>query len=146
MMKSYSKTVQSYTIYVNSFNSTEVKLLLIKVKSLHNASSHLKEIVRTFDPQGNQNDAHEFLTFLLDKLNEEASKMNFNIKLSNKVIRKEVDTNADEGEWEEVLYFLNKVKKGGKRMKLENNLKEFKLTLIGDVFQGIMKIETETKG
>ena len=112
MMKSYSKTVQSFTIYVNSFNSTEVKLLLIKVKSLHNASNHLKEIVRTFDPQGNQNDAHEFLTFLLDKLNEEASKMNFNIKLSNKVVRKEVDTNADEGEWEEVLYLLNKVKKG----------------------------------
>jgi hypothetical protein len=31
-------------------------------------------------------------------------------------------------------------------MKLGNNLKEFKLTLVGDTFQGILKIETETKG
>lgn len=43
-------------------------------------------------------------------------------------------------------YYYKKVKKGGKRMKLANNLNEFKLNMIVDVFQGIMKIETETKG
>jgi len=45
----------------------------------------------------------------------------------------------DDGEWEEV-------KKGGKRMKLVNNMNGFKLTPIGDIFRGTLKIETETKG
>ena len=110
----------------------------------------MKEIVKKFDPQCIQNDAHEFLTFLLDNVNEEYSKINLNEKKNSEIVKKikdeDDDKDVDDG-WEEVnSYYKKKVKKGGKRMKLANNLCDFKLTSIGKVFQGVLKIETETKG
>jgi len=39
-----------------------------------------------------------------------------------------------------------KLKKGGKRMKLTNDLSKFNLTLFSELFQGVLKIETEVKG
>jgi hypothetical protein len=88
------------------------------VKSVYQASQHLKEIVKRFDPLGEQNDAHEFLTFLLDKVNEEAVKVNLENKSdSNEKTSKKKDKDKDEdedGEWEEVNYLLFRLKKEGR--------------------------------
>ncbi len=74
------------------------------MKSVYQASQHLKEIVKRFDPLGEQNDAHEFLTFLLDKVNEDAVKVNLEHKsdCSEKASKKK----DEDGEWEEVYYHL----------------------------------------
>lgn len=45
----------------------------------------------------------------------------------------------DNDGWEEV-------KKGGNRMKMENNIKSFDISIIGNIFQGILKHDLETKG
>ena len=69
----------------------------------------MKEIVKRFDPQGEQNDAHEFLTFLLDKVNEDAVKVNLENKSNHN--EKESKKTDYEGEWEEVNYILVRLKK-----------------------------------
>jgi len=89
-----------------------------------------------FDSSGEQNDAHEFLVFVLDKLNDEILKMSkyLNVDLN---INKKIQT--EETEWEEV-------KKGGKRMKQVNSVDSFQISIIGNIFQGILKHELESKG
>jgi len=54
----------------------------------------MKDIVNIFDPQRNQNDVHEFLIFILDKLNQEAG------KIKKKVDKTTIETPTEE--WEEV--------------------------------------------
>ena len=118
-----------------------------KSKNTSLASNYLKEIVNKFDSSGNQNDAHEFLVFLLDKLNNELLnienkyKINNNINLEKNNIKEEPKEfqNEDEGEWEEV-------KKGGKTMKQTNSIKNFKTSILGEVFQGILKQDIIQKG
>jgi len=57
----------------------------------------MKEIINIFDPQRLQNDVHEFLIFVLDRLNEEAAKVKSKID--------KVNTNKEVEEWEEVYKF-----------------------------------------
>jgi hypothetical protein len=63
------------------------------------------------------------------------------LKLSNIVTIEEqnIESKNDETEWEEV-------KKGGKRMKQVNTTESFKTSIIGKIFQGILKHEIELKG
>ena len=122
-----------------------------KSKNTYLASNYLKEIVYKFDSSGSQNDAHEFLVFLLDRLNIELLNIENKYKIINdtndlnniskdniKVDEKKI-SNEDEGEWEEV-------KKGGKTMKQTNSIKNFKTSILGEVFQGILKQDIIQKG
>ena len=122
-----------------------------KSKNTSLASNYLKEIVYKFDSSGSQNDAHEFLVFLLDRLNIELLIIENKYKIINdtndlnniskdniKVDEKKI-SNDDEGEWEEV-------KKGGKTMKQTNSIKNFKTSILGEVFQGILKQDIIQKG
>ena len=122
-----------------------------KSKNTSLASNYLKEIVYKFDSSGSQNDAHEFLVFLLDRLNIELLNIENKYKIINdtndlnniskdniKVEEKKI-SNDDEGEWEEV-------KKGGKTMKQTNSIKNFKTSILGEVFQGILKQDIIQKG
>jgi ubiquitin C-terminal hydrolase len=122
-----------------------------KSKNTSLASNYLKEIVYKFDSSGSQNDAHEFLVFLLDRLNIELLNIENKYKIINdtndlnniskdniKVDEKKI-SNDDEGEWEEV-------KKGGKTMKQTNSIKNFKTSILGEVFQGILKQDIIQKG
>jgi len=88
-----------------------------------------------FDSSGDQNDAHEFLVFIFDKLNEEILKLCTSHNFYDDINR----TKDDETEWEEV-------KKGGKRMKQVNTVNSFKTSIIGQLFQGVLKHELEAKG
>jgi ubiquitin C-terminal hydrolase len=89
-----------------------------------------------FDSSGEQNDAHEFLVFIFDKLNDEILKISNYLKVDFN-INKNIKT--EETEWEEV-------KKGGKRMKQVNTVNSFQISIIGNIFQGILKHELESKG
>jgi ubiquitin C-terminal hydrolase len=89
-----------------------------------------------FDSSGEQNDAHEFLVFIFDRLNDEILKLSQIVKIEEEEIKKDKN---DETEWEEV-------KKGGKRMKQVNTLDSFKTSIIGRIFQGSLKHELESKG
>ena len=122
-----------------------------KSKNTSLASNYLKEIVYKFDSSGSQNDAHEFLVFLLDRLNIELLNIENKYKIINdtndlnniskdniKVDEKKI-SNDDKGEWEEV-------KKGGKTMKQTNSIKNFKTSILGEVFQGILKQDIIQKG
>ena len=122
-----------------------------KSKNTSLASNYLKEIVYKFDSSGSQNDAHEFLVFLLDRLNIELLIIENKYKIINdtndlnniskdniKVDEKKI-SNDDEGEWEEV-------KKGGKTMRQTNSIKNFKTSILGEVFQGILKQDIIQKG
>ena len=122
-----------------------------KSKNTSLASNYLKEIVYKFDSSGSQNDAHEFLVFLLDRLNIELLNIENKYKIINdtndlnniskdniKVDEKKI-SNDDEGEWEEV-------KKRGKTMKQTNSIKNFKTSILGEVFQGILKQDIIQKG
>ena len=51
----------------------------------------------------------------------------------------EEDKKDGEGEWEEV-------KKGGKRMKQINTISNFKTSMLGTVFEGIIKQDRQEKG
>ena len=51
----------------------------------------------------------------------------------------EEDKKDGEGEWEEV-------KKGGKRMKQVNTISNFKTSVLGTVFEGIIKQDIQEKG
>jgi ubiquitin carboxyl-terminal hydrolase 10 len=95
------------------------------------ASNHIKIITNFFDSSGEQNDAHEFLVFLFERLNDELLKL-------GKICKKEQAKN-DETEWEEV-------KKGGKRMKQTNTENNFDISVIGNIFQGVLKHEIDSKG
>lgn len=125
-----------------------------KNKNTSLASNYLKEIVDKFDPSGSQNDAHEFLVYILDRLNIELLNIEDKYKIinntndinnvanNNKDNLKEdqkVSQNEEEGEWEEV-------KKGGKTMKQTNSIKNFKTSILGEVFQGIIKQDIIQKG
>ena len=124
-----------------------------KSKNTSLASNYLKEIVNKFDSSGNQNDAHEFLVFLLDRLNNELLNIENKYKIindANDINNNNLDknnikeepkesSNDDEGEWEEV-------KKGGKTMKQTNSIKNFKTSILGEVFQGILKQDIIQKG
>ena len=123
-----------------------------KAKNTSLASNYLKEIVNKFDSSGNQNDAHEFLVFLLDRLNNEllnienkykiindTKDMNNNLETDNIKEEPKESQNDDEGEWEEV-------KKGGKTMKQTNSIRNFKTSILGEVFQGILKQDIIQKG
>ena len=90
-----------------------------KSKNTSLASNYLQEIVSMFDISGSQNDAHEFLVFLLDKLNIELIKIEEKYKITNNTNNNDKNSNNDinnndEGEWEEV-------KKDGKTMKQTNS-------------------------
>lgn len=89
-----------------------------------------------FDKSGDQNDAHEFLVFLFDKLNTEILKISKIVKLE---LNLDTVNKEEETEWEEV-------KKGGKRMKQVNTTNNFQTSIIGNIFQGILKHELEAKG
>jgi ubiquitin carboxyl-terminal hydrolase 10 len=91
---------------------------------------HIKILTNLFDSSGEQNDAHEFLVFIFDRLNDELLKLGKIYKVEEK---------PDETEWEEV-------KKGGKRMKQTNTESSFTMSVIGNIFQGILKHEIESKG
>jgi len=101
MKRIYLRIILLYIIQLSFCN-------FIKVKNTALASKHIKEVVRIFDPSGNQNDAHEFLIFLLDKANEEASTINLDSLKSEKleINKKGGNDNKitidNEGEWEEV--------------------------------------------
>ena len=108
------------------------------------ASNYLNEIVGKFDSSGSQNDAHEFLVFVLDRLNIELLNIENKYKIINNIkndIKEEqnIYQEEDEGEWEEV-------KKGGKTMKQTNSIKNFKTSILGKVFQGILKQDIIQKG
>ena len=126
-----------------------------KSKNTSLASNYLNEIVNKFDSSGSQNDAHEFLVFILDRLNNELLNIenkykiinnsndlnkNDNINEKDKINedKKEI-LNEEEGEWEEV-------KKNGKTMKQTNSIKNFKTSILGEVFQGILKQDIIQKG
>jgi ubiquitin C-terminal hydrolase len=95
-------------------------------------------IVNKFDSSGEQNDAHEFLVFIFDKLNDEMLKLKDVLKNIISVEKNSINKN-DETEWEEV-------KKGGKRMKQVNTEESFQTSIIGNIFQGILKHELGSKG
>ena len=116
-----------------------------KSKNTSLASNYLKEIINRFDKSGSQNDAHEFLVFVLDQLNNELIKIETKYNLTNdnaddSSTKNKIDENDnDEGEWEEV-------KKGGKTMKQTNSIKNFRTSILGEVFQGIIKQDIIQKG
>ena len=117
-----------------------------KSKNTSLASNYLKEIVSKFDISGSQNDAHEFLVFLLDQLNIELLKIETKYKINNNSNddntnndNKINEKNNEEGEWEEV-------KKYGKTMKQTNSIKNFHTSILGEVFQGIIKQDITQKG
>ena len=115
-----------------------------KSKNTSLASNYLKEIVNKFDSSGSQNDAHEFLVFILDQLNTELinieNKYNiYNNLNDNNNLKEDVKKSEDDEEWEEV-------KKGGKTMKQINSIKNFKTSILGEVFQGILKQDIIQKG
>ena len=112
-----------------------------KKKNTSLASKYLKEIVNKFDSSGSQNDAHEFLVFILDQLNMELMKIEEKYKIDNhnELVDLEKNNNIEEGEWEEV-------KKDGKTMKQTNSLKSFKTSILGEVFQGTIKQDIIKKG
>jgi ubiquitin C-terminal hydrolase len=115
-----------------------------KNKNTSLASNYLNEIVGKFDSSGSQNDAHEFLVFVLDRLNIELLNIENKYKIINNIkndIKEEqnISQEEDEGEWEEV-------KKGGKTMKQTNSIKNFKTSILGKVFQGILKQDIIQKG
>jgi ubiquitin C-terminal hydrolase len=102
-----------------------------QIKNTSLASNHIKYIVNLFDYTGEQNDAHEFLVFIFDKLNDEI------LKISS---LKNINTKTEDfSEWEEV-------KKGGKRMKAVNKISSFQTSTIGKIFQGVLKHEIQSKG
>ena len=103
------------------------------------ATNLLKEIVNRFDSSGEQNDAHEFLNFIFNSLNDEMLliQTNLNINVTNTSTNKDDNT---EGEWEEV-------KKGNKTMKTVNDISKFQTSfIIGETFQGIIKQNILEKG
>ena len=125
-----------------------------KSKNTSLASNYLQDIVYKFDITGSQNDAHEFLVFLLDRLNIELLNIenkykiiNNSNEMNNNNINKEKEEpkeepkydDEEEDEWEEV-------KKGGKTMKQTNSIKNFKTSILGEVFQGILKQDIIQKG
>lgn len=111
-----------------------------KIKNTSMASKLLQEIIHRFDKLGEQNDAHEFLVFLLDNLNQEMIRLESKYKVGNYNKIKEVPSKKDdEGEWEEV-------KKGNKRMKQTNSLSSFVTSTLGNVFQGVVKQDILEKG
>ena len=115
-----------------------------KSKNTSLASNYLQGIVSMFDISGSQNDAHEFLVFLLDKLNIELIKIEEKYKITNNTNNNDKNSNNDinnndEGEWEEV-------KKDGKTMKQTNSLSSFHTSILGEVFQGILKQDITQKG
>ena len=118
-----------------------------KSKNTSLASNYLKEIVNKFDTSGSQNDAHEFLVFVLDQLNTELINIENKYKIINNIneinnnnnLKEDIKISEDEGEWEEV-------KKGGKTMKQTNSIKNFKTSILGEVFQGILKQDIIQKG
>lgn len=115
-----------------------------KSKNTSLASNYLQEIVSMFDISGSQNDAHEFLVFLLDRLNIELIKIEEKYKITNNTNNNGKNSNNDinnndEGEWEEV-------KKDGKTMKQTNSLSSFHTSILGEVFQGILKQDITQKG
>jgi ubiquitin carboxyl-terminal hydrolase 10 len=106
------------------------------------ASKHIKIIVNIFDSSGEQNDAHEFLVFIFDKLNDELLKLSKTVSVTENDLKsntEQQEKDTEEGEWEEV-------KKGGKRMKQVNTIKSFETSIIGRLFQGILKHELYSKG
>lgn len=112
--------------------------------------SHLNILKTLFDPFSQQNDAHEFLVFVLNKSHEELINLSKLKETSNVVETKEegvknkkvesMSTTEDgDDDWEEI-------KKDGKRMKLTNNLNDFPRTLISNYFGGLLKHETKRSG
>ena len=120
-----------------------------KSKNTSLASNYLQDIVYKFDVSGSQNDAHEFLVFLLDRLNIELLNIENKYKIINNsneinensinIEKEEPKEDEGEDEWEEV-------KKGGKTMKQTNSIKSFKTSILGEVFQGILKQDIIQKG
>ena len=120
-----------------------------KSKNTSLASNYLQDIVYKFDVSGSQNDAHEFLVFLLDRLNIELLNIENKYKIINNsneinensinIEKEEQKEDEGEDEWEEV-------KKGGKTMKQTNSIKSFKTSILGEVFQGILKQDIIQKG
>lgn len=131
-------------------------------KNSYGAAKHLQILSLLFDPFGKQNDAHEFLVYVLNKAHEECLNFNSNYKknsdsnnnmlddvnnISNKLnnvnigaLKSSKNKNIDdEDNWEEV-------KKGGKKMKATNNEKDFPISEISRMFGGLLKHETIKTG
>ncbi len=77
--------------------------------------------------------------FIFDKLNDEILKISSIVNIDTNQTSANEKTKTDDDGWEEV-------KKGGKRMKQVNNINSFKTSIIGKIFQGILKHELEQKG
>ena len=157
LYKRYSFIENEDDLFINYPILSRVIEIIANYKSKNTslASNYLNEIVNKFDSSGSQNDAHEFLVFILDRLNNELLNIenkykiinnsndlnkNDNINEKDKINedKKEI-LNEEEGEWEEV-------KKNGKTMKQTNSIKNFKTSILGEVFQGILKQDIIQKG
>ena len=157
LYKRYSFIENEDDLFINYPILSRVIEIIANYKSKNTslASNYLNEIVNKFDSSGSQNDAHEFLVFILDRLNNEllnienkykiinnSNDLNNNDNINKKDIinedKKEI-LNEEEGEWEEV-------KKNGKTMKQTNSIKNFKTSILGEVFQGILKQDIIQKG
>lgn len=121
------------------FLSSIVEIVnLYQMKNPALSSDILKQLVSRFDSSGEQNDAHEFLVHLIDKLNEEIIIIESKFTITNEILSNPVK-DKEEGEWEEV-------KKGNKRMKQTNSIQSFQISSLAKVFQGILKHDIQSKG
>ena len=77
----------------------------------------------------------EIIKGMIEEMKEEMMKED---KIEN-TNNQEEDKKDGEGEWEEV-------KKGGKRMKQVNTISNFKTSVLGTVFEGIIKQDIQEKG
>lgn len=119
-----------YTAIYNIYNA--MNFYLNKNPSL--SSVYLQTLSVLFDPFQKQNDSHEFLSFLLNKLHEEFVLLNSKEK---KIMNDENDNENDK--WEEVNMY-------GKRLKVINNKNEYENSIIRNYFGGILKQEVCKKG
>lgn len=105
------------------------------------SAKYLLVLSTLFDPFGKQNDAHEYLVFLLDKCHEEMIKAEKDIIIEkiNKIDISSKSVEKEEDNWEEV-------NKDGKRMKLTNTENDFPCSLIREFFGGLLKHETNQTG
>ena len=138
LFKMYSLIENDDNIFNNYFILSRLVEIInnYNIKNTTIASNYLREIQFKFDQNGNQNDAHEFLFFLLNALNDEI----LTIKITNDNNNNNNDNNNNnENEWLEV-------KKNNKTMKQTNSISNFTTTILSDVFQGILKHDISSKG
>ena len=94
LYKRYSFIENEDDLFINYPILSRVIEIIANYKSKNTslASNYLNEIVNKFDSSGSQNDAHEFLVFLLDRLNIEL----LNIENKYKIINNSNDLNNND--------------------------------------------------